>query len=558
MKSLLHDKNKSKTSHKRAQGMVEFALILPLLLVLIIGLLEFGRLFFAWLVIENSTRFGIRYATAGSYDENYCATDCTGANEEQEIKDARHPSIEDEARSVIVGFNFDETLPQNAVEHLNITVCSPEDDFTIPIMGSTTYASCTGGENAGDPGADVFVAVDYNFTFIVGPLFQLQGGMVHIASWRSGVNETFKIAEVVQAPANPDPDNNSDCGFIGTCTPTPTNTFTPTSTPTITLTPTITSTLTITQTPTRTITNTPTITSTPTATPVPSCSNLTVTSATTSSEDFNVIVRNANVAPGYLIEADIIWPQNDGMIFDSARFNGITYYFQDETTSPVNTTASSIEIDGSNTTATFRARFDFAGAIDMSGAFSVSMTFDFPNWGTCTIVGSVSIPTPTITRTPTRTLTPTITRTPTVTSTRTRTPTVTSTRTPTPTRTRTLTPTITRTPTITLTRTRTLTPTITRTPTVTFTRTLTPTITATVPSNTPTRTFTPSRTPTRTPSRTATATLPSNTPTVTRTHTRTPTNTATITRTPTFTPIVPTFTPSRTPTRTPTITCSDC
>ncbi len=68
MKSSLFSKNQNSSPPKRAQAMVEFALVLPLLLVLIIGIFEFGRLFYAWLIIENSTRFGIRYATAGSYD----------------------------------------------------------------------------------------------------------------------------------------------------------------------------------------------------------------------------------------------------------------------------------------------------------------------------------------------------------------------------------------------------------------------------------------------------------------------------------------------------------
>ena len=57
---------------KKAQAMVEFALIIPILLLVIVGLIEYGRLFYAWLIVENSTRFGIRYATAGSYNASYC------------------------------------------------------------------------------------------------------------------------------------------------------------------------------------------------------------------------------------------------------------------------------------------------------------------------------------------------------------------------------------------------------------------------------------------------------------------------------------------------------
>ncbi|MBM3126918.1 MAG: hypothetical protein FJZ87_17925, partial [Chloroflexi bacterium] len=62
----------NKKRSQNAQGMVEFALVLPLLLLVLVGVLEFARLFFAWLIVENSTRFGIRYATTGSYDVAYC------------------------------------------------------------------------------------------------------------------------------------------------------------------------------------------------------------------------------------------------------------------------------------------------------------------------------------------------------------------------------------------------------------------------------------------------------------------------------------------------------
>jgi hypothetical protein len=62
----LKGKFNSKTT--RAQGMVEFAIILPVLLVSIFVIIEFGRLFHAWLVVENGARFGVRYAVTGEYD----------------------------------------------------------------------------------------------------------------------------------------------------------------------------------------------------------------------------------------------------------------------------------------------------------------------------------------------------------------------------------------------------------------------------------------------------------------------------------------------------------
>jgi hypothetical protein len=46
------------------QGMVEFALTLPLLLVLVVGVMEFGRLLFFYSAITTGTREAARYGAA--------------------------------------------------------------------------------------------------------------------------------------------------------------------------------------------------------------------------------------------------------------------------------------------------------------------------------------------------------------------------------------------------------------------------------------------------------------------------------------------------------------
>ena len=57
---------------RKGQGLVEFALVLPLLLLVLFGIVEFGRIFHAWLTIENAARQAARYATSGQYNEAYC------------------------------------------------------------------------------------------------------------------------------------------------------------------------------------------------------------------------------------------------------------------------------------------------------------------------------------------------------------------------------------------------------------------------------------------------------------------------------------------------------
>ena len=50
-----------KQKHLHGQSLMEMALIIPILLVLIIGALEFGRLFFSKVVITNAAREGAYY-----------------------------------------------------------------------------------------------------------------------------------------------------------------------------------------------------------------------------------------------------------------------------------------------------------------------------------------------------------------------------------------------------------------------------------------------------------------------------------------------------------------
>lgn len=63
-------KLKPKNKRSKGQSIVEMALLLPLLLVLIIGALEFGRLFFTHIVITNAAREGAFYLATHPDDYN--------------------------------------------------------------------------------------------------------------------------------------------------------------------------------------------------------------------------------------------------------------------------------------------------------------------------------------------------------------------------------------------------------------------------------------------------------------------------------------------------------
>ncbi len=308
MKNIFFRTYQKSPGRKNAQGMLEFALVLPVLLLMVLGIIEFSRLMFAWIIIENSTRFGIRYATTGNFDQAYCVDTadkddttippdgilenddgnattgaCIGENAADEIDVARLPSIRDETRQIVIGFDLKENPHTPAYteadyNYFNITVCSnraaPNGDvryWTPPIMSQPIYADCTPAEDAGNGGDTVYVAADYNFTFIVLPLLSEQQPMIHLASYRQGIVELFRGTHGINTPLPVSVPTD-------TFTPTPTFTVTPTftSTPTNTSTPTPTNTPTKTNTPTSTftptVTPTPSNTPTPTATPLPSCS----------------------------------------------------------------------------------------------------------------------------------------------------------------------------------------------------------------------------------------------------------------------------------------------
>lgn len=55
-----------KLNNRKGQAAVEMALVLPLLLLILLGILEFGRILSGWMVISNASREGARAAALGS------------------------------------------------------------------------------------------------------------------------------------------------------------------------------------------------------------------------------------------------------------------------------------------------------------------------------------------------------------------------------------------------------------------------------------------------------------------------------------------------------------
>lgn len=228
----------SRNRSEGAQGMVEFALILPILLLVILGIVEFGRMLFFYSSVTSASREAARYGSAvGEVSGVKRYADCAG--------------IRDAARKAGVFASIDDA------------------DITIQYDDGVTLkeAQCppTTRINLADR---IVVTVDKGFQPIV-PGFNLffgEDGMP-ITSTTARTIITQVGVKGTPAPTDVPPGFNSP---TPTETPLSTSTSTPTETATATPTETATPTATATGTLAPTIpgsTNTPVPTNTPSPTP---------------------------------------------------------------------------------------------------------------------------------------------------------------------------------------------------------------------------------------------------------------------------------------------------
>ena len=190
-------------SRFKGQALVEFALVLPVMLLLLFAIIEIARLLHAWVSIENGARFGVRYAVTGEYDQVYCAGYPDGICDSQAEEDgARIPSIKDNALSGSAGILRDLAAPAGASGFLKITVCSNKKDIVyFPSDSSTsTSADCQANEDAGGPGNRVSVTLDFDHP-IISPIISSWMPKIRLTAKREGIVEQYRVARVVGLPA---------------------------------------------------------------------------------------------------------------------------------------------------------------------------------------------------------------------------------------------------------------------------------------------------------------------------------------------------------------------
>jgi Flp pilus assembly protein TadG len=429
----------NKPQRSRAQGLVEFALILPVLLMVIFTIIELARLLHAWLAIENGARFGIRYAVTGEYDSVYCPGGVCADDAEEEA--ARVESIKAAARAGAVAILRNESVPWDAPGYFKITVCTPTKYQDPDPASAFDSADCIPADDPGGPGDVVSVTVDFNHPLIA-PVLSGLWPELHLNSRREAIVEQFRTARVVALPG-------------GVPTLPATVTATPTASPS----------------PTPTATDT----ASPTPTQTPDCSKIYFTGMyKNASDSIWAAVQNDNTMAAYLTTTNFEWPQMSGIKNDYMQFRGSTYWGSgtNDYDSPTFASGTWEQLGGGDENS-WENDFDNQPSDGIWGDFTLTLTFAFPDWPTtCTISRHIYVSAaPTDTPTRTQTYGPSPTRTRTNTPAPTRTPTRTNTAGPSPTRTRTRTATLSRTPT----KTHTTGPTPTRTATRTATKTATAT-----------------------------------------------------------------------------------
>jgi len=255
-----------------AQGTLEFAVALPIFLMLVFMVIELARVFYAWATIENNARAAARYLSTGQYDEAFCLSGCT---DEADREQARLQAGLMRGREILYGLlvtSFGEQAGgpgSDAPGFYGVTICSSRAGFEF----DPATLRCEPGNDAGGPGDRVVVVVRHNH-MIITPFLRPIVSHIPLIARREAINERFRTVRLLGLPpqiptVEPPPTPTFTPGPTDTPTPTPPPTDTPTPTPTATATPTPTSTSTPTATATRTPTRTPTRTRRPTRTRTP-------------------------------------------------------------------------------------------------------------------------------------------------------------------------------------------------------------------------------------------------------------------------------------------------
>ncbi|MBZ0299416.1 MAG: pilus assembly protein [Anaerolineae bacterium] len=89
---------------RKGQTLAEFAITLPILLILVFGVIEFGRVFQAWVTLQNAARTAARYASTGQFNETKYPVNENQITDETSIIDCR---LDEDSRGSLTNLSVD-------------------------------------------------------------------------------------------------------------------------------------------------------------------------------------------------------------------------------------------------------------------------------------------------------------------------------------------------------------------------------------------------------------------------------------------------------------------
>ncbi len=136
----------------RGQSLVEFALVLPLLALIVLGALDLGRAFFTLIVITNAAREGARYGTIW-FDDDYS----------NNIIGIKNSAIRDASQSG-VSLSSTGVSCSRDVNFANEFLCDTGD---VDISGTDRQVEGSYDSKC-DRGQPITVSVTYSFSPVLG------------------------------------------------------------------------------------------------------------------------------------------------------------------------------------------------------------------------------------------------------------------------------------------------------------------------------------------------------------------------------------------------------
>jgi len=182
----------------KGQGIAELALVLPVLLMVVFGMIEMARLVQTYLAVQHAAREGARYAVVGLPSEDECATAYGHSCEARlvngdvcptEYSAFRTAAVKEKAREAAIGLPWDPgETNATAPRYLGVWVQGQPSFYDDALM-----------DCPGVPGARVRVRVFFNLP-IMTPILSGILPTVQVSAETEMINEGFQTWVGAQAP----------------------------------------------------------------------------------------------------------------------------------------------------------------------------------------------------------------------------------------------------------------------------------------------------------------------------------------------------------------------